>query len=678
MSEVLFAPPAPDRFDLALRRLAGRLGDVVAELGDEDAAAFLRDWSAADPTVGQHPADGSCLDLPAGTAQPIDRLVAALGATSVEVDLLALAALPHEHEAVAAVLRSLHPDGAPWPTVGLAGLLAERGHLAGVDHGRHPRRRLRAVLGDGSFAAAGVLAVDRNEDRPHAERSLRLGPLLYQALTGADGWPAGCRVDLRPSPPWGLTSWLRDPAVAAARTAIAARAGVTVIAAGDRPDALAGRLAAIVEAAGHRPVVLHVPVLDDRLVASILVLALARGTVPVLWSDEPAPNPLDLPDVPLPIVLAGPSADVMTWPRPRLVVPTAPLHRDDRVAAFEQAIPELAPLAHPLGPATLEPGEIAMAAADLRTRVRLGSAAGTRELLDVIDGHATARVPSSAILLHPVATWADLVLPDDRRHQLEEAAHRARHHATVFDEWGFSPGRSGRQGLRLLFCGPPGTGKTLAAEVMAHVLGRDLLVVDLSQMVSKWIGETEKNLAATFEAAERGGAVLFFDEADALFGRRTEVGDARDRYANLETAYLLTRLERFEGLGILATNLRQNLDPAFARRIEFIVPFDPPGAGERTDLWRRHLPATAPVSPSVDLERLSAVYELSGALIRNAALAAAFLAAADGTSITMRHLVHAVRREYVKAGHAFPGAPAGVALDADHPQRNGARPWPQR
>jgi SpoVK/Ycf46/Vps4 family AAA+-type ATPase len=238
---------------------------------------------------------------------------------------------------------------------------------------------------------------------------------------------------------------------------------------------------------------------------------------------------------------------------------------------------------------------------------------------------------------------------------------------TVFGEWGFLAGRAGHRGLRLLFCGPPGTGKTLAAEVIAGELGRDLLVVDLSQMVSKWIGETEKNLAAAFAAAERGGAVLFFDEADALFGKRTEVGDARDRYANLETAYLLSRLERFDGVAVLATNLRQNLDAAFARRIEFIVPFDLPDATERELLWRRHLPAGAPLAPSVDCARLAAIYALPGALIRNAAVAAAFLAASERSSeppreplITLRHLVHAVRREYVKAGQAFPGAPSGV------------------
>ncbi len=166
-----------------------------------------------------------------------------------------------------------------------------------------------------------------------------------------------------------------------------------------------------------------------------------------------------------------------------------------------------------------------------------------------------------------MATFDDLVVSGDVMSQLLEAAARLAHRETVLERWGFLAGRPGREGLRLLFHGPPGTGKTLAGEVLAGALGRDLLVVDLSRMVSKWVGETEKNLAATFESAERTGSALLFDEADALFGRRTEVGDARDRYANLETAYLLSRIERFEGLVVLATNLRQNLDGAFARRL---------------------------------------------------------------------------------------------------------------
>src|SRR5262249_46117612 len=172
---------------------------------------------------------------------------------------------------------------------------------------------------------------------------------------------------------------------------------------------------------------------------------------------------------------------------------------------------------------------------------------------------------------------------------------RLRHQDRVLAEWGFLAGRPGARGVRMLFAGPSGTGKTLSAEVLAHALGVDLLLVDLSRVVSKWIGETEKHLADIFESAERTHAVLFFDEADALFGERTEVRDAHDRYANLETAFLLSRLERFEGLAVLATNLRHHVDQAFTRRLEYIVEFTEPDEGERAELWRSHLPPHAPV-----------------------------------------------------------------------------------
>jgi len=179
-------------------------------------------------------------------------------------------------------------------------------------------------------------------------------------------------------------------------------------------------------------------------------------------------------------------------------------------------------------------------------------------------------------------------------------------------------------------------------------------------VVSKWIGETEKHLSQAFDAAERAQAILLFDEADALFGKRTEVSDAHDRYANLETAYLLSRLERFDGLAVLSTNLKQNIDPAFLRRIEFVIDFDEPTAAEREALWRCHLPPEAPLAPEVDLRELAAFYPIVGGLIKNASVSAGFLAAAAGTAIGREHLVGAIRREYDKSAKAFPGVPPGV------------------
>jgi SpoVK/Ycf46/Vps4 family AAA+-type ATPase len=311
----------------------------------------------------------------------------------------------------------------------------------------------------------------------------------------------------------------------------------------------------------------------------------------------------------------------------------------------------------------VEPLVAAQVAGDLQALHDAGAGPPTPDdLAASLRARAGLRLSTAVKLLRPSADWSQLVLPADRRDQLQEAVDRLRLQSTVLDDWGFLRGRAGIRGVRLLFCGPPGTGKTLAAEAMAGALGTDLLVVDLSRVMSKWIGETEKNLAAVFDSAERAQAVLFFDEADALFGRRTEVADAHDRYANLETAYLLQRLERFDGLAVLATNLRQNIDPAFARRLEFALDFEEPDRAAREAIWRAHLPAAAPLAADVNLYELSALYPVVGALIRNAAVAAAFLAAADGVPIGRTHLVRAMRREYEKAGRAFPGLPLGLIL----------------
>jgi SpoVK/Ycf46/Vps4 family AAA+-type ATPase len=253
----------------------------------------------------------------------------------------------------------------------------------------------------------------------------------------------------------------------------------------------------------------------------------------------------------------------------------------------------------------------------------------------------------------PVFTLDDLVLPADVRAQLDELVAHVALQDVVLDGWGFRRRLPRGQGVAALLAGPPGTGKTMAAEALAAALGQDLYRIDLSAVVSKYIGETEKNLSLAFDEAERAEAVLLFDECDALFGKRTEQRDAHDRWANLEVNHLLQRVETFTGLVILATNRRAALDEAFLRRLRFTIRFDPPDVALRRELWRRAFPPQTPRA-ELDWDALAA-RELTGGNVQASALAAAFLAAADGEPVGERHLSRALRREYDKLGKAWTG-----------------------
>ncbi|HEX3092828.1 MAG TPA: AAA family ATPase [Candidatus Angelobacter sp.] len=245
--------------------------------------------------------------------------------------------------------------------------------------------------------------------------------------------------------------------------------------------------------------------------------------------------------------------------------------------------------------------------------------------------------------------WSDIVLPPDRMSQLREICNAMEYRSLVYDQWGFDGKLSLGKGLSLLFTGPSGTGKTMGAEILAGELGLDLYKIDLSTVVSKYIGETEKNLARIFTEAATSNAILFFDEADALFGKRSEVRDSHDRYANVEINYLLQRMEEYEGTVILATNLRKNMDEAFVRRIQFTIEFPFPNAEQRLAIWQRIFPRQMPRA-DLDLEFMARRFEIAGGSIRNIALSAAFLGATDGGCVTMQHLIHATRQEFQKMG----------------------------
>ncbi len=248
--------------------------------------------------------------------------------------------------------------------------------------------------------------------------------------------------------------------------------------------------------------------------------------------------------------------------------------------------------------------------------------------------------------IKPVAAWNDLILPPEQKHILHDIVAHVRQRHKVYEQWGFAA-KSGRDlGISALFAGMSGTGKTMAAEVMANELKLDLYRIDLSAVVSKYIGETEKHLRRIFDAAEAGGAILLFDEADALFGKRTETKDSHDRYANIEVSYLLQRMEAYQGLAILTTNIKEALDTAFMRRIRFMVHFPFPNADQRLEIWQRIFPNA---TPTADLQPdMLAQLNVAGGNIRNIAMNSAFIAAEAGESVTMQHLLRAARAEYAK------------------------------
>jgi MoxR-like ATPase len=271
--------------------------------------------------------------------------------------------------------------------------------------------------------------------------------------------------------------------------------------------------------------------------------------------------------------------------------------------------------------------------------------------LDLGARHASSsRLGDLAARLSPGYSFDDLVLPDRQRDLLRSISAYLRHRDRVLSEWGYELTVARTQGLKVLFAGESGTGKTMAAQVLAAELGLDLFRVDLATVVSKYIGETEKNLERIFTAADGSNAILFFDEADALFGKRSEVSDSHDRYANIEVAYLLQRMELYPGAVILATNFKRNIDDAFIRRLDFVVDFPFPEADDRKKIWRLVLPHAAPVADDIDLDFLATQFKLSGGSIRNCSLAAAFRAADENGEISMGHLVRAVAQEYGKQG----------------------------
>jgi hypothetical protein len=660
-----------DRLTRAVGVLAGRLAQLLSQLSGradeplQQSQNFL--WSAYETAAGGRPlgagVSGSLEALEDGPLHPIDRLVEWFDLSGIEVELLLLAAMPEEHEGYSAVLRALHPKGDSRPSLGLAAqlLFAEAGG----------RRQCRQIVDAGPLFRKGIVKLA--DDAPLFDRSLLLAEALWPALHGIETTPA----ELVPLPSdeccAGLDRWFSGPQAQRAIQALHDRQACTIAVTGEDANAAFHRAAALVTHAGYRVAGFASPASPDANWHRMLHLhAAVRDEVPLLrlslqdpsavtTSDEPAPPP----DWPGPLLVAGAGGPgIFAKGRALISVPMEPLGFVERRRMWSALAPCLADSAdHLAGRYPLEPYRVQEIARDLELIEEVEDrAVHFNDVAEALRARSHRSLSAGVRLLRPRAEWEDLVLPRDLMTQLHEAVDRLMLQSCVLDDWGFLKNRAGTRGVRLLFAGPPGTGKTLSAEVLAHAVDADLLVVDVSRVVSKWVGETEKNLAAVFDAAENSQAVLLFDEADALFSKRTEVSDARDRYANLETAYLLQRLERFEGLAILATNLRQNIDAAFVRRLEFVLEFSEPDREQRAALWKRHMPADAPLDPALNFYELAALYPVVGGVIRNAAVAAAFRAAADGMPLCRNHFIHAIRREYEKAGRAFPGLPAGMRI----------------
>ncbi|WP_432947693.1 ATP-binding protein [Kribbella sp. CA-253562] len=571
-----------------------------------------------------------------------------LDATAVEVFLAILA--PDLDRRFESYYGYLHDDvsrryATPWLALQLAG--------------RAPSDpAARALLHpDGALVGSGLVVVGEQE-RPFLTRSLRVAERVCQHLLG-DNRPAAevQRIDA------GVPLSLVGDAAALAGS-LARRSRLVYLR--DADGAAPGWARAAFEQLGMGTLVLDLEQLDlNDQPAAVLRMALlesrlsGRGLVagPIdVVARHSAPSVRAITSLPGALVLYGNRSWEPAWANEvplELTVPAVPdearadLWRTVLDGRWETGLdPATATSTFRLAPdavvraarsAMLQAGHLGrpVSAEDLRAGARRQNGAGLEQL---------------AHRISPAVRLADLVLPHEQHELVSEVVARARRRSTVLDAWGMrQTGRRG-DGISALFAGPPGTGKTMAVEAVAGELGLDVYTVELASVVDKYIGETEKNLERIFDQAERINGVLFFDEADALFGKRSEVSDARDRYANVEVAYLLQRMEAFNGLAVLATNLRVNLDEAFTRRLDVVVEFPLPGKEERLNLWRRSFAAAVPVSDDLDFEFCAASFEMSGGDIRNVAMSAAYLAADAERAVTMADVILAIQREYRKLG----------------------------
>jgi hypothetical protein len=571
-----------------------------------------------------------------------------LGDLDVEILLVALA--PDVDPRYEKLFGYLHDDVTRRrATVGLALELAGAHPLAAEARGR--------FRPDAPLAHHNLLVV-ADEDRPFLSRSLRVADRVAAHLLGDDRPDPAVAPLLAPSAP----CLAGDPGALAE----AFKSGTTVAYVQERRGASGRALAA----AAFEEIGMPALLLDLTLLGSADVAAAGRaarrearllgGGLVAAPIEELASRGADAVrafcDERWAVVFAGERSWDPDWSETTPLVVEAPAPSPELASELWGALlgdgvqPEL-DVADATSTFKLTPEQIARAVTSaLSQATYAGTEVGAEELREGARSQNASGLERLAHRIRPGVGWDDLVLPRQPLLFLRELSIRTRLRPHVLDDWGMrESGRRG-EGISALFAGPPGTGKTMAAEVIANDLGFDLYTIDLATVVDKYIGETEKNLDRIFGEAERVNGVLFFDEADALFGKRSEVKDAHDRYANVETAFLLQRMEAFDGVAILATNLRSNLDEAFARRLTAVIDFPMPNIEQRRQLWERGLRRGVPREEDVDFEFLAETFDLSGGHIRNIVLAGAFMAAAEDRPVTMADLIRGTQREFLKLG----------------------------
>ncbi|MGJ5751974.1 ATPase family protein associated with various cellular activities (AAA) [Streptomyces puniciscabiei] len=494
------------------------------------------------------------------------------------------------------------------------------GHLLG---GRDPDARLAGVLGE----PADDPTAEGDEVR-RAARAARTGTGSVHLLDRGGDAPGLAVAALRAM---GLGALVLDAA------ALARRSGEVPALA--RVAALEARLTGAGVVLGPLEALPEAPAERSRALSA---LCTALRGVPLFTHGREGWDPAWGPDTPVVLPVAPPSPDrqAARW-RHALALADADGCAADNADALARAV-----AAH-----RLDGGQLRRAAdAALRSAALAGRPVCPDDLRSAVRAQNGAGLARLARRVEPAVGWDDLVLPEPTHRRLRELAVRARHREQVLGQWRMRPGGGRGRGVIALFAGESGTGKTMSAEVVAADLGMDLYVVDLSTVVDKYVGETEKNLERIFTEASAVNAVLLFDEADAIFGKRSEVKDAHDRHANIESAYLLQRMESFDGIAVLTTNLRANLDEAFTRRLDVVAEFPVPDAAQRLALWDRCLGTRLPRADDLDLGFCADRFELAGGSIRACAVTAAYLAAERGGPLTMRQLVTAVVQEYRKLG----------------------------